>query len=188
MGKKSKNPRKAKKSSKDRNPLFRAVDEILANSMPREGLPPPPAAAVCPHMEAETANMDRLEQLRNELKEYQGRRCSRDGNRDKVIFWAIKSRIRDGYYRNMLDLVLATATDYLLQYDCSSTDSDIHWLIKDLILVACVLDEVDEGYGIMEEADKKYKNVWATIPDLFNKGGTYKHVRECNCCFGWLLG
>lgn len=73
MGKKSKTPRKADKGAKDRNPFFRAVDDILAKSLPRVGLPP--LAAACPHMTFEVANMEKLEQLRNELKEFQGRRC-----------------------------------------------------------------------------------------------------------------
>lgn len=117
--------------------------------------------------------MERLDQLRNELKEYQGGRSVlvAKKNFETVVFWSLKSRIRDGYYRNMLDLVVATATDYLLQYDCSSENFNIHTLVKDLILVACALDECDKRYGIMEEG-KRYKNAWAKIPDLVNQGCT----------------
>ena len=179
MGKKSKNPKKAK-VKKDPNPNFRVIDKILASSSLRDGISSiPHGGDCCLHLKTEVANMDRLSELQAELKNWQGQRVLRSKCEDDqsiVTFWAIKSRCQDGYYRNMLDLVIATAASYLLQYDCCSTNksssSAIHKLTQDLIAVACALIETDEGYGMMEEEGKRYKNAFEVIPDLTNQGRT----------------
>ena len=158
MGKKSKNPRKTNKPTPERNPFIRAVDKYLAEAQPREkGLAVDPRAC-CLHLKPEVAAMARLNDLRKEVKEHQGKRIMDEGSLvatcQLLSGLAVKSRIHDGYYQYVPDMVVATAVDYLLKYDCSSGDLPSSKLVRDLVGVASAVGEVDEKIGMIEPGEQ----------------------------------
>ena len=168
MGKKSKNPRKAQ-AKQESDPRLRAVDKVLANAPPRVDMNPP--SIKCPHMMDEVVQLENLEELQKEVKELQGGRLLGINGEDKASLhvWAILSRGEYANYHKMKDLAVATAVDYLLRYDCSSKYSKIYGLVGDLVCVASVFHELDEGYGIMEDG-RDYAPIGKKIPDLLDQG------------------
>lgn len=173
MGKKSKNPKKATKGKKDKNPFFRAVDDVLANAAPREGLPP--RSTTCQHMKA-VANMECLDELRNQLKHYLGARILEDENNmglEPVLCWAVRGLHEYENYQNMLDVIIATAVDYLVQYNCSPENFKSYNLVASLVMVASALDEANKCRGKTKDGKILAGKAWSKIVDLLNKGSKY---------------
>jgi len=182
MGKKTKNPRKAGRGKADSNPLLRAVDKVLAKARPRKEEFVHRFQTACPHMTAEVSNSvskAKMDALRKELKEFIGGFLTDAMSSEKCVthlyMWSITSRTQCGKHRNMLDVVVATATTYLLQYDCSlRNDAKMNHMVLILVCIACALDQCDEKIGIVEkskaESSSKKPALLGKIVDTFHQG------------------
>ena len=168
----------------DRDPYLREVNNVLRTAPRREvsttaGTTGTAAMAVCRHLPTYTDStlsiiMDETyEELRKELKEFQGRRMFRERKAiHTIVIWALKRCApQDGYYQHMRDLVIATAIGYLLEYDCSDSSSAVFALVWALVGVVCALDEVDHKVSVMKE-EKKLDFPFYKAGDLVNQGCT----------------
>jgi len=182
MGKKCKNPRKAARGKADSDPLLSAVDKVLAQARPREEELVLPSTTACSHMTAEVSNnasKEEVEVLRKELKAFLGGVLKDTMSFETFAYHlyvlSVKSRIQCGKHRNMLDVVVATATTYLLQYDCSlSNNAKMHRMMVILVSIACALDRCDEKIGLIEEKKaeslSKKPVLLGEIADSFQQG------------------
>jgi hypothetical protein len=152
MGKKSKNPRKAKKAPKPKNTDYFpwVVDSVLHRAQLREEgffVPrkQPESATPCLHLNTNTFPMEKLEELQRQLKEFQGKRVEGEDNLFEELIDRITSSLqKDEHYRHMKEVIIATGVDYLLRFDCSQEDSDTKKFVEDLISMFLAYTEVEE--------------------------------------------
>ena len=108
MGKKSKNPRKANQEERASKKSERFLDSVTATRFESQRRAPP---STCDHLPSGSAN---TEEQRREITAYLGRLLRRQPDADVDMYVDI---IKWSTYQGMPELILATAANYVLEYE-----------------------------------------------------------------------